>query len=159
MFEIKITRTWDGRYLAVMPGVHPNCSCIGNTLQGTVRAAQASALNLLADLIRGNQEMPAAMREWFFTVSPQGVTPVGGIRHRELPDAVLYHPDNNVIPPRPPDESKPTLPKHGTPAYDKLMASMVPGLKPTAPAEPAPAEPAPAETEVVPDADHHEQRQ
>lgn len=130
-FEIRISRTWDGRYLAVMPGIHPACSFIANTLQDAARKAQASAFLLMADFIRSNQPLPEAMRDWFYTVVPEGRVSIGGIQFREVSDSQLIHPDNNAIPAKPLSESKPNLPKRGSPEYDKLMSTLPPSSKGT----------------------------
>ncbi len=129
-FEIKVTRNWDGRYIATVPGVHKSCWATGYTAQSAVRNAQRSAFNLMSDWMRGDKDMPPEIEAWFHTVGAESIpTNVGGMRHKDHPDSVLVHPDNNLIPQRPwPSGARPALPKAGTPEYDALLKSIKPAV-------------------------------
>ena len=142
MFEIKISRHHDGRYIASIPDLHPSCTVLALTLQGAVRSAQSNAFSLLADFVRGNRKLPDAMKEWFNVVGADGSVCVGGCQHNEIPDVKLSHANINVIPPSPRTRALPPAPKYGTPEHTALVAALRASAMPNAAEiEPAPAAP------------------
>lgn len=126
MFEIKVSRYHDGRYVAEVPDFHPHARSIEFTLEKAVRSVQSVVLNIASDRILHNREMPTQMREWFHVMSDEGKTNVGGSQLNDHSRSKLIHSGNDVIPSRHPSEKipLPNLPVHGTAEYDDLMAGL-----------------------------------
>lgn len=169
MFEIITGRTWDGRYSATVPGLHPAIAAVKHNLQDAMRAVQVEALRYAADKISAGVPLPADMQQWFHVVSDGATTNVGGVKIGAVPDNLLMYTKNNVIPAKPKTvwTGHASLPRIGSQEYHDLMASLnktpvVPTPAPApaqaitpvsaappsvAPAHP-PAAPAPASTPV-----------
>lgn len=126
MFEIKVSRYHDGRYIAEVPDFDPSARALEFTLEKAVRSVQSTVMHIAADRILHNREMPVQMREWFHIVSDSGTTHVGGSQLGDHPSSKLIHSTNDVIPGRHPNERipLPNLPVHGTPEYDELLAGL-----------------------------------
>lgn len=147
MFEIKLTRSYDGRYVACVPDLHPSIASVANTAAAAVRMVQAHAFSILSDFVKSNRQLPDAMRCWFHTVGVDGTsTQVGGCQQDDLQTAgKLIHPANDVIPAPRARPGKPDLPRSGT-LHDQMVADIMAGhvvipSHPPVSAAPTPAQP------------------
>lgn len=129
MFEIKVTRYHDGRYVASVPGFHKQAIAVEYTLEKAVRTAQMVVLNVAADALLHNRALPVEMRQWFHVQSDDGKTHVGGSQLHEHAQSALIHSRDNVIPAESPGGRKPlpNLPQDGTPEFIEFMARLAPG--------------------------------
>lgn len=124
-FAIKVARIHDGSWIASIPDLHPSCASTGTTLQAAVRNAQAGALSMIADHLKGNRRLPAEVKSWFSATSETGTILVGGCQHNEFQDAQLAPASSAILPPKPKSRFKPSLPKPGTPEHTALVQSII----------------------------------
>lgn len=124
-FAIKVARIFDGSWIASIPDLHPSCASTGNTIQAAIRNAQAGALSMIADHMRGNRPLPVEIKSWFSTSSETGTIMVGGCQHNEFPDAQLAPASSAVLPIKPKSRFKPALPKPGTTEHTTLVNSII----------------------------------
>lgn len=148
MLEIKLSRHYDGRYIAAIPGLHPACLSVCNTAEAAIRGVQVNAFNLMSDFVRGNRSLPDSVSDWFHITTANGDVSVGGHQTGKVDKTVLVHPDFTTIPKRPRSSAKPNLPKHGTPEYHQLLVSLNPPAQPVAAETQTTAASVPAPTTV-----------